>query len=60
MVQKSLNEYAGVECPTVLHERKSTPRKHHKKGDSEEQIQNCLNCTIPASKCKGKCYDKGR
>lgn len=55
MVRKSLN---AIKVKTVFNERKHKPHKHHETGESQERIDKCLNCTKPASKCKGDCFGR--
>lgn len=58
MVRKSLKVYNGIKGKMVVAERLSNPRKHYGTIESQERIDNCLNCTRPANECKGNCYGK--
>lgn len=57
MIKKSLRATNGVKATTVLSDRQHKPYTH-KGSDSEEKIKMCLNCTKPASQCKGDCFGK--
>lgn len=55
MHKKSFQAMKGVKCKIVNEEKKAKPKR--KIGaDTLEQIQMCLNCTKPASVCKGDCF----
>lgn len=58
MVRKSLNVMKGVKVKTIFCETKSVPHKHHASAESQERIDNCLNCKKPAKECRGTCYGR--
>ena len=54
MIKKSKNYLKGVKGTTQTNQRLSSP--HKKVAEPQSQIDICLNCTKPASECKGKCF----
>lgn len=58
MIKKARNFLSGVKGTTQLATSKHKPHKHHQTIDSEEKVKMCLNCTKPASECKGDCFKK--
>jgi phosphopantetheine adenylyltransferase len=57
MIKKAKNILRGVKATTDF-SREHRPHKHHRTIDSQDKIDTCLNCTKPASKCKGDCYGR--
>lgn len=58
MIRKARNFSCGVKGTTALDTIKHKPHRPHKTIDSEERVNICLNCTKPASQCKGDCFKK--
>ena len=56
MVQKSLKALNGIKGNIPLYERKNRHKRYIK--NTNEEIDICLNCTIPVEKCKGDCKFK--
>jgi hypothetical protein len=58
MIKKSFKALNGIKATTQLYQNKHNPHKHHSTIDAQEKVQKCLNCTKPASECKGNCFEK--
>ena len=54
MIKKARNFLKGIKGTTQTNQRLSTP--HKTVAEQQERIDICLNCTKPASECKGKCF----
>ena len=54
-MRKKLNALNGIKCKTVFSNKKNTPHYSKKGILSQAEIDKCLNCTKPASECKGDC-----
>ena len=57
-MKKALNALYGIKVKTNTYEHKHTPLKSHKHKESKKRIEICLNCTKPASECKGDCFGR--
>jgi hypothetical protein len=55
MIKKSLNALSGVKVKTA-YETKSKIKERPYTIDQKEKVNICLNCTKPASQCKGNCF----
>jgi hypothetical protein len=57
MIKKAMNVTSGLKVAKDEGDKKHKPHKHHYTSESVFRIQTCLNCTKPASECKGKCFE---
>lgn len=48
----------GVKCNTMPGEKKGKRAARRIKAE-EAEVEMCLNCSLPASACKGTCVYKG-
>lgn len=58
MIRKKLNALNGIKVKTSFSETKNNSYKQHRTIDSDEKVNICLNCTKPASQCKGDCFGR--
>lgn len=55
MMIRNKNILKGIKGTTQLAEEKPKKRKYVH-GDGPLRREKCLNCTKPASECKGECF----
>ena len=54
MIKRTIRPYEGIKTFVDVEEKKQKPKKYTK--EPQSRINTCLNCTKPASECKGKCF----
>ena len=60
MVRKSLSIIRGVKGTSDYCVSPNRGRHTSATAEPKDRILTCLNCTKPAEKCKGKCFEKER